>query len=109
MDIGQAVVAALVAEGEAFVVDAELVQEGRVEVVDGDLVADDRVAEVVGFAVDQAGLEAAAGDQGGEAVGVVVAAVGIRDLAVLAEGGAAELAAPDDDRVVEQAALLEVE
>ncbi len=63
----------------------------------GELVADDRVAEIVGFAVNQARLEAAAGDQGGEAVGVVGAAVGFLHLAVLAEGGAAELAAPDDD------------
>ena len=48
-------------------------------------------------------LHAAAGHPHGEAVGVVVAAV-----ALLAHRRAAELAAPDDQRLVEQAAALQV-
>ncbi len=54
MDIGQPVVAALVPESEALVIDAQLLHEGGVEVVDGDFVAQDGVGEVVGLAVDQA-------------------------------------------------------
>ena len=53
MDVGEPVVAAGVAEGEAFVVDAELVQQRSVDVVDAHGVARDGVAELVGFAVSR--------------------------------------------------------
>ena len=69
------------------------------------LVLDDVEAEFVGLAEDDAGLDAAAGEPHREGVDVVVAADGV---AVLAHRRAAEFAAPDDQRVVEQAALLEV-
>ena len=61
-------------------------------------------AELVGLAEGDARLDAAAGQPHGEGVGVMVAAV----VAALDHRRAAELAAPDDQRVVEQAALLEV-
>jgi hypothetical protein len=48
-----------------------------------------------------AGLDAAAGQPHGEGVDVVVAADAV---AIFAHRGAAELAAPDDERVVEQPA-----
>ena len=64
---------------------------------------DGGVAEVVGCAVDVAPLEAAAGEPEGEAVPVVVAAVG-----ALRDREPAEFPGPDDDRLVEQPALLEV-
>ena len=51
------------------------------------------------------GFDAAAGEPHGEGVDVVVAAGRFADLA---HRRAAELAAPDDERVVEQAALLQV-
>ena len=64
----------------------------------------DRVqADLVGRAVGHAALDAAAGHPDREAVGVVVAAV-----AALAHRRAAELAAPDHQRRVEQAAPLQV-
>ena len=49
-------------------------------------------------------LDAAAGQPHREGVGMMVAAV----VAALDHRRAAELAAPDDERVVEQAALLQV-
>ena len=53
-------------------------------------------------------LDAAAGEPDGEAAAVVVAAhAGIAELP-LAEDGAAELGGEDDERVFEQAALLQV-
>ena len=52
----------------------------------------------------EAGLHAGAGEPDGEAVGVVVAA-GPLGLGV---GGAAELAAPPDERVLQQAPPLQV-
>lgn len=75
VDAGEFLVEAEEGEGEAVVVDAELVEDGGVEVADGDFVFDDIVGVVVGFAVGHAAFDAAASHPGGEAFGVVVAAV----------------------------------
>ena len=103
MDVGEALVAALAGEGEALEVEAEQVKDRGVEVGDVAAVGDGVVAEVVGRAVGLAALDAAAGEPDGEAVGVVVAAV-----LALGAGRPAELAAPDDQGLLEQAALLQV-
>ena len=68
-------------------------------------VDDGGAAELVGFADADAALDAAAGHPHGEAEGVVVAA---RARGILGHRLPAELAAPDDQRLIEQAALLEV-
>ena len=65
-------------------------------------------ADLVGLAVMDAALDAAAGEPGGEGVRVVVAAHLLRVLRPLRHRQPAELAAPDDQRRVEQAALLQV-
>ena len=78
-------------------------QDGRVQVVDVDFLLDRGEAELVGRSVCQAALDAAAGQPDAEAVVVVVAAV-----APLARGRAAEFAAPEDQRVIEQTELLQV-
>ena len=103
VDVREPLVAAVVGEGEAVEVEAEQVEDRGVEVGDVAAVGDGVVAEVVGRAVGLAALDSAAGEPDGEAVGVVVAAV-----LALGAGGPAELAAPDDQRLVEQAALLQV-
>src|SRR6185312_7163551 len=108
MHIRQAEIAALEAEGELFVVDAEGGEDGGVEIVDMDAIADDVVAIVIGFAVDDARLDAAAGKQHGEAAAMMVAAiVGLGERA-LAVNSSAKFAAPDDERFIQQPALLEV-
>ena len=53
-NIGQAFVAAVVAERQLLVVEAEQVQDGGVEVVDVDAALDAVQAELVGRAVDVA-------------------------------------------------------
>ena len=58
-DIGEAEIAAAVAVGEAFVVEAEQVQHGGVEVVDVDGVVLGAEAEVVGGSVGDAAFDAA--------------------------------------------------
>ena len=73
------------------------------QVVDVDLVLDGVPAELVGRAVDDPPLHAAAGQPHREAERVVLAAVG-----PFGRRRAAELAAPDDERVVEQAAGFQV-
>ena len=75
-----------------------------VQVVDVDRVGGDVEAEFVGLAVHVTGLHSAAGQPQAEAAVVVVAAV----VAALHHRRPAEFAAPDDDRVLQQAALLEI-
>jgi hypothetical protein len=104
VDVGEAEVAALGAEGELGVVEAEEVKDGGVEVVHVDGIFGDVEAEVVGGAVGEAFFDAAAGHPDGEGTVVVIAAV----VGALRHGGAAEFAAPDDESVFEKAALLEV-
>ena len=84
-------------------VDAQGVQDRGVDVVDVEPVFDGMEAEVVGLADDDALFHAAAGHPHGESIGVMVAAV-----AFLGHGRAAELTAPDDQGLVEQAPALEV-
>ena len=55
-DVGQPEVAALEAEGQLGVVEAEQVQDRRLQVVDVDAVLDRREAELVGLADDLARL-----------------------------------------------------
>ena len=49
--VGQAEIAALATEGEAFVVDSKLVQDGGMEVVDMHFVLGGVVAKLIGGAV----------------------------------------------------------
>ena len=84
-------------------VDTQQVEHGGVEVVDVDLVLYGEEAIVVGGAVLDPGFHAAAGEDGGESVGVMVAAVG-----ALGNRGSTEFAADDDEGVLEQSARLEV-
>ena len=77
-------------------------QDRGVDVGDVMPVLDGVEADLVGGAVDDAPLDAAAGQPGAEALRVVVAAVG------LGARRPAELGAPDDDRLVEHPAPLEV-
>src|SRR5262249_17979933 len=108
MYIRQPEIASLEAVRQARVLDAEAVEDGRVQVVDVHRVARDVVAVIVGLAELEAGANAAAGHPEREAAAVMIAAVVGRSECALAVDRAAGLAAPDDDRIVEQAALLEV-
>ena len=89
-------------------IDPQQLQHRRVQIVDVDGILDDVVAEVVGAADGDAGAHAAAGEPHREGARMVVAAEELRAVAGLVHRRAAELAAPDDQRVVEQPALLEV-
>ncbi len=112
VDIGEAEVTSGVAEGEAFVVEAEEVEDGGVEVMDVDGVNGGLEAEVIGGAVDGAAFDAATGEPHGKAVVIVVAAVDFAGIGTWGgefdDRGAAEFAAPDDERIVEHTALFEV-
>ena len=104
MHVGQAKVAALETVGQLRVIEPEQVEDRRVEIMDMDGVRAGVEAEVIGFAEGQAGFYAASGQPHGEGVRVMVASV----VAALHHRGAAEFAAPDDERVVEQSSLFEI-
>jgi len=85
------------------VVQPQGLEEGGLKVVNGDDVANRGIAEIVGRAVDIPAPEAAASQPERESMAVVVAAVG-----ALGDRQPSKFARPQDDRLVEQAALLEV-
>ena len=95
--------------GEAFVVDAEQVKQRGLKIMNVDGIIDGIHAEGVAGTVGDAGLHAAAGHPCGERIGVMIAAplLAVFEIA-LQERGAAEFAAPDNERVLVQAALLEI-
>src|SRR3954471_6849198 len=78
-------------------------EDGGVDVGDVVPILDGVEAQLVGRAVDDARLDPAAGQPGRESIGVVVAAI-----LPLRAGRPAELGGPDDDRLVEQPATLQV-
>ena len=111
MNIREPEVAAGVAIGEAFVIETEEVKNGRVEVVDVDRVFDHVHSQLIGRAINHTPFHAAASQKHRECGVVMIASGFLLFLVVLADfsvGRASEFAAPDDQRVVEQPALLEV-
>ena len=90
---------AVVAEGQFFVVDAHEVEDGGVDVVAEGFAFGGAPRPRVAFAVGGAGLHARTGEPRDRCSLVVVAASG-----PLGEGVPAKLGAPDQQRVVEQAA-----
>ena len=63
VDVGEAEVAALEAEGEFLVIEAEEVEDGGLEIVDVDFIFHNGEAEFVGLAVAEAAFDAAAGKE----------------------------------------------
>ena len=104
-DVSEAEVTALVAIGEAFVVDAELMEDGSLQVVDVNGVLGNVDAVIVGLAVGDTPTHSATGEPVGEAVGMMVAAIGSLGELALAVNGAAKFSAPDNESIVEHAAL----
>jgi len=101
--VGEFLGLAAVVVCELGVVEAELVEEGGLVIVGGDLIDDGAVADFVGFTIDGAGLEAAAGDPGTKALAIVVAA---GFASGLHNRQPSDLATPMDDGAVEKAALF---
>lgn len=98
----------LVLEGESLMVDPEEVENGGLQVVDMDGVFNDVNAIVVGLPVTEACFYATSGEPVGEAIGVMVSAVVGRSQFALAVYGSPEFASPNDERVFQHAALLQV-
>src|SRR5205823_13357416 len=82
-------------------------KQRRVVIVWADRIHDRLVPEFVGLAVGHAALDAAAREPTAEPLAVVIAPGLLGGAVVLGHGQPADLAAPMDDRRVEQAARLE--
>ena len=96
-------------ERKPFVVDAQKVQQGRLEIVHVHRVPRNIVPEFVRLAERKPFFDPAPGHPDGKTPGMVIASVIVRRKFALGVVGAPELAAPDDQRIVEHAALLEVQ
>src|SRR5207248_4883201 len=100
-------VKALERVGELMGVQSHQVQDGGLEIADGNLPLDDAVTEFIGFAVNQAGFDPGPGHPEGETVRMMIAAKEHGPAAALAHRRAAEFAAPNHERFVEQTPLFE--
>src|SRR4051812_43646699 len=103
MDIGEAKIASAETECQALVIDAQQVQDRGVQVMHSANAINGVHAHFIGGAVDGSAFGAAAGEPDAKSLGMVIAAVRSGRM-----GRAAKLARPDDERFVEQAALLEI-
>ena len=86
--VGQASVDAVVAEGQAFVVDAEKMQDRCMQVIAVSPAAGALVAELVAFTMPDAALDAGAGQPGDEGAAVMVASGGALGLLAAFSAGA---------------------
>ena len=108
MHIGQAVVSALEAERQAGVIEAQAIEQRGIEIMDVNRIASDVEAVIVGLAKSLSAANAAAGEPHCEAAAMMITAVGLGSQLPLAVNRTAELASPDDQRLVEQSALLQI-
>src|SRR6516162_252357 len=89
-------------------INAQAMEDGGLQIMNVDGILQDVEAEVVAFAEDESRCNAAAGQPHGEAARMMIAAeLPGRDLS-LAKWRTAELAAPDDQSIVQEAALFQV-
>src|SRR2546421_12894615 len=106
VNIGETEVATLEPVGQLFMIDAEAMEDRGVKVMNVHGIHRHVVAKLVGFAVTEAGLHAASGHPDRITPAVMVAAVVVLFNFALAIGGPSEFTAPNDQRVVQQSALL---
>src|SRR5688572_8508841 len=109
MHVRQPELPALEREGELLVVEAQEVQDGGLQVVDMHRFLGDVKPEVVGGTDGLASFQTAAGEPDRERLRMMVAAESPAERGIgFHHGRTAEFATPNDKRVFEQAALLEV-
>ena len=101
-DSGEPYIESLELGGEAEMIDAEEMEERGLQVMHMDRVFHRAVPEFVGGTVGHAAPDSAAGEEKREPEDMMVPA------GPLSHGGAPELAAPDDEGVLEEAGLFEI-
>jgi len=109
MHVRQPVVSALELERQPLVVDAQQVEQRRLQIMNVNPVRGNVVAELVGRTVAHARLHPAAGEPNREAARMVVATVIVGRQSTLAINRPPELPSPNDQRVVQKPALLQIQ
>src|SRR3569623_1370459 len=106
MHVRETAVDAVVAHRQLGVLHAEEAEQGGVDVphVGGIVTIERLVAPLIALTVGGATFDATTAEPVREHIGIVIAS-----LATLGAGHAAELRGPQNERVVQQAALLEIE
>ena len=112
VNIGESKIATGVPIRQAGVIKAEQVQNCGMKVVDVYLLFHRLKAKFVGCAVHITALHPATGQEGGKAMMIVVAAVAVEVIGQahwdLDGWGTSELAAADDERILQHASLFEI-
>ena len=91
------------------VIEAEQMENRRVQVVDVHFVFDDMKSEFISFSKGDAGFDSASREPHRKGLRVMIAAEFAAGIGIaLDHRSAAELTAPEDERIVEQPALFEV-
>lgn len=89
-------------------IESEKMEEGGVKIVDVDFVFHGRVTQFIGGAVGLPAFDAGSGQPQTERASVVISARGVAGDVAIGGRRSAELAAPDDERVLEQPFLFQV-
>ena len=103
MDVGQAKVPACVTIRQSFVIQAQQMQNRRVHVVHVNFILDNVIAKIIALSVDGAALNAAASEPHREGVRVMIPTI-----ATLSCRRSAKLAAPPDERILQQTTTSKV-
>src|SRR5258708_3401581 len=94
-NVGEPEIATVVTIGQFFVIEAQQGQNSRMQIMDVNFALDGSGAEFIGGAIDGATADATTRQDGGESLGIVIAARVIVSVAI-ANRLAAKFSAPDD-------------
>lgn len=106
--ISQPVESPLMFEGKPFVVDAKKVHQGRLKVMDMYSILQDIVAKIIRDPVADPPFNTPTGHPDGKTARMVVPAIITRLEHTLRIVGSPEFTAPDHQRIIQQASLLQV-
>src|SRR5262245_49011062 len=107
MHIGEAKMSSLEFIREPFVVDAEQMKKGRLKIMNMDGIDHHVHCQVVRFSIAKPRFDPSSSHPNGEGIRMMVSAPALPVLQIaLDKRGSSKLAAPDDQGIVQQAALF---
>src|SRR5258708_2606304 len=109
LDVGEPKIAALKFVSQLCMIEAKQFQNRGMQIVDMHPVFDNVKSNIVGASESDSRFDSAAGHPDGKSLGMMIASEFATGFLIgFDHGGAAEFAAPDDERVFEQSALLQI-
>ena len=106
MHVGEALIAATMAEGELFMVYPELVHDGGMQVVHVGRTTHHGISEVVRFTIGKTRTETTSRKKDAVAIHMMIATTGFGNLGSVRS--ASHFPCPEDDCLLQKAALLEI-